>query len=166
MFCFFFFLIRSSTKSGLTFKLLIYLYVIFVAQSNFLHVLIALQFSQHHLLKRLFPLGSLASFVINQLSYQHGFISGLSILIHWFMYLCLCQYHGVSNTIALSERESQSCPTLRSHGLYSPWNSPGQNTGVCNISLLQGIFPTQGSNPGLAHCRQILCQLSHKGNPL
>ena len=51
------------------------------------------------------------------------------------------------------------------HGLYSPWNSPGQNTGVCSLSLLQGIFPTQGSNPGLPHCRQILYQLSHWGSP-
>ena len=47
----------------------------------------------------------------------------------------------------------------------SPWNSPGQNTGVDSLSLLQGIFPTQGLNPGLPHCRQILYQLSHKGNP-
>ena len=46
----------------------------------------------------------------------------------------------------------------------SPWNSPGQNTGVSGLSLLQGIFPTQGSNPGLPHCRQILYQLSHKGS--
>ena len=50
------------------------------------------------------------------------------------------------------------CP----HGLYSPWNSPGQNTGVGSLSLLHGIFPTQGSNPGLLHCRRILHQLSHK----
>ena len=49
--------------------------------------------------------------------------------------------------------------------LYSPWNSPGQNTGVCSLSLLQEIFPTHGSNPGLPHCRQILYQLSHKGSP-
>ena len=55
---------------------------------------------------------------------------------------------------------------LRPHGLYSLWNSPGQNTGVGSLSLLQGIFPTQGSNPGLLHCRQILYQLSHKGSPL
>ena len=47
----------------------------------------------------------------------------------------------------------------------SPWNSPGQNTGVGSLSLLQGIFPTQGSNPGLPHCRRILYQLSHKGSP-
>ena len=46
--------------------------------------------------------------------------------------------------------------SLRSHGLYTPWNSPGQNTGVGSLSLLQGIFPTQGSNPGLLHCRRIL----------
>ena len=44
----------------------------------------------------------------------------------------------------------------------SPWNSLGQNTGVGSLSLLQGIFPTQGLNPGLPHCRQILYQLSHK----
>ena len=37
--------------------------------------------------------------------------------------------------------------------------------GVSNCSLLQGIFPTQGSNPGLLHCRQILYQLSYKGSP-
>ena len=43
-----------------------------------------------------------------------------------------------------------------------PWNSPGQNTEVGILSLLQGIFPTQGLNPGLLHCRQILYQLSHR----
>ena len=50
------------------------------------------------------------------------------------------------------------------HGLYSPWNSPGQNTGVGSLSLLQGIFPTQGSKPGLWHCRQIFYQLRHQGS--
>ena len=49
--------------------------------------------------------------------------------------------------------------------MYSPWDSPGQNTGVGSLSLLQGIFPTQGSNPGLPHCRRILYQLSHKESP-
>ena len=62
--------------------------------------------------------------------------------------------------------ESESCSvvsdSLWPHGLYSPWNSPGQNTGVGSLSLLQGIFPTQGSNPGLLHCRWILYQLSHE----
>ena len=59
----------------------------------------------------------------------------------------------------------QLCLTLWPHGLYSSWNSPGQNTGVGSLSLLQGIFPTQGMNAGLLHCRQILYQLSHKGSP-
>ena len=49
------------------------------------------------------------------------------------------------------------------YGLYSLQNSPGQNTGVNSLSFLQGIFPTQGSNPGLPYCRRILYQLSHKG---
>ena len=44
----------------------------------------------------------------------------------------------------------------------SPWNSPGQNTGAGSLSLLQGIFPSQGSNSGLPHCRRILYQLSYQ----
>ena len=66
-----------------------------------------------------------------------------------------------------SESESHSVVShsLWLHGLYSSWNSPGQNTGVGSLSLLQGIFPTQGSNPGLPHCGRILYQLSHKGSP-
>ena len=67
----------------------------------------------------------------------------------------------------MSEYESRSVmsDSLQPCGLYSPWNSPGQNTGVGSLSLFQGIFPTQSSNPGLPHCRQILYQLSHKGSP-
>ena len=60
---------------------------------------------------------------------------------------------------------AQLCPTLCDHMEYSPWNSPGRNTGVGSLSLLQGIFPTQGSNPGLPCCRWILYQLIHKGSP-
>ena len=56
--------------------------------------------------------------------------------------------------------------SLQPHGLYRPWNSAGQNTRVGSLSVLQGIFPTQGKNPGLLHCRWILYQLSHKGSPL
>ena len=55
--------------------------------------------------------------------------------------------------------------SLQPRGLYSPWNSPDQNTEVGSISLLQGIFPTQWSNPGLLHCRWILDQLSYQGSP-
>ena len=66
------------------------------------------------------------------------------------------------------ELELESCSvvsdSLRSHGLHSPWNSAGQNTGVGSYSLLQGIFPTQVSNPGLLHRRWILYWLSHSMN--
>ena len=55
--------------------------------------------------------------------------------------------------------------SLQPHGLYSPWNSPGQNTGVGNLSLLPGIFLTQELNSSLRHCRLILYQLGHKGSP-
>ena len=54
---------------------------------------------------------------------------------------------------------------LQPSRLLYPWNSPGKNTGVASYSFLQGIFPTQGSNPGLLHCRQILYCLSHQGSP-
>ena len=64
--------------------------------------------------------------------------------------------------------KSESCivvsTSLWPHGLYGPWNS-GQNTGVGSLSLLQGIFPTQGSNPVFPYCRQILYQLSHNRSP-
>ena len=51
-------------------------------------------------------------------------------------------------------------------GLYCVWNSPGKNTGLSFHSLLQEIFPTQGSNLGLLHCRQVLYQLSYEGSPI
>ena len=64
---------------------------------------------------------------------------------------------------------SESCSvvsdSLWPHRLYNPWNSPCQNTGVGSLSLLKGIFPTQGSNPALLHWRQILYQLSYPGSP-
>ena len=59
---------------------------------------------------------------------------------------------------------SDSLPPHVGHCIQS-MNSLGQNTGVGSLSLLQGIFTTQGSNPGLPHCRWILYQLSHKGSP-
>ena len=52
----------------------------------------------------------------------------------------------------------------RSLAGYSPCN-PGQSPGVGSRSLLQGIFPIQGSNPGLPHCREILHQVSYQGSP-
>ena len=66
---------------------------------------------------------------------------------------------------------SQSCLTLCDSMDYSPpgcsghGDSPGKNTGVGCHALFQGTFPTQGSNPCLPHCRQILYCLSHQGSP-
>ena len=65
-----------------------------------------------------------------------------------------------------SESSSVMSDSLQPHGLYSPcMTNPAQNTGVGSLSLLEGIFPTQGLNPGLPHCRWILYQLNHKGSP-
>ena len=76
---------------------------------------------------------------------------------------------GACRATVHSESQSESCSvlsdSLQPHGLYSPWNCPGQNTEVGSLSLLQGIFSTQASNPGLPHCRQILYQLNHSGSP-
>ena len=74
-------------------------------------------------------------------------------------------HSGIKPISLVSESHSVVSNSLRLCGLYSPGNSPGQNSGVDSLSLLQGIFPTRGSNPGLPNCRQILYQLSHKGNP-
>ena len=76
-----------------------------------------------------------------------------------------------------SEKESesevaQSRPTLcdpmdcSPPGSYVHGDSPGMNAGVGSHSLLQGIFPTQGLNPGLPLCRQTLYHLSHLENPV
>ena len=70
--------------------------------------------------------------------------------------------------LMVSESCSVISESLWPHGLgptrlLCPWNSPCKNTGGCH-SLLQGIFPTQGLNPGLLQCRQILYHLSHQGN--
>ena len=77
-----------------------------------------------------------------------------------------------SNQSILKESECCSVKSdfLQPHGLYSPWNSPGQNTGMDSLSLLWRIFPTllwrifptQGLNPGLLYCIHILYQLSHR----
>ena len=70
--------------------------------------------------------------------------------------LCLVSQMG----LALCDSMDCSPPGFSSHG-----DSPGQNTGVGCHALLQRIFPTQGLNPDLPHCRQILYRLSHQGSP-
>ena len=70
------------------------------------------------------------------------------------LYVICCFSLAVFNSLF---SESESCSllsdSLQPHRPYSPWNSPGQNTRVGSYSLLQGIFPTQGLNPGLPNCR-------------
>ena len=76
---------------------------------------------------------------------------------------------GVNRAYRVKREWSESrlvmSDSFQLRGLYSPWNSLGQNTAVDSLSLLWGIFPTQGLNPGLLHCRRVLYQLSHKGSP-
>ena len=88
----------------------------------------------------------------------------ISFFLIFFSFITLWQFI-INVNVKVSESHSVVSDSLQPHGLYSPWNSPGQNTGVGSLSLLQGIFPIQGSNPGLSHCRWILYQLSHKGSP-
>ena len=84
----------------------------------------------------------------------------------------LCILYKVLKVLVVTlcnSSESESCSVVSNslwpHGLYSPWNSLGQNIGVGSLSLLQGIFPTQGSNPGFPFCRRFLYQLSYRGSP-
>ena len=92
---------------------------------------------------------------------------GWTCVCVWYMCVCECVHVCVHKCecVLVKVKVAQSCPTLCDPMCYtSPWNSPGKNTGVGRLSLIQGIFPTQGLNPGLPHCRWILHQLSHKGN--
>ena len=79
----------------------------------------------------------------------------------------------LESTLILSKwsEVAQLCPTLVDpmdsslHQAPPPWDFQGKNTGVGCHLLFQGIFPTQGSNPGLLHWRQMLYCLSHQGSP-
>ena len=85
------------------------------------------------------------------------------MLFKYTTYLII--YISSSLVMKWSESHSVVSNSLQPPGLCSPWNSSGQYTGVGSLSLLQEIFPTQRSNPGLPHCKWILYQLSHKGSP-
>ena len=73
----------------------------------------------------------------------------------WFLSLGITFSRFIQIVACINKNESHSVMTdsLQPHGLYSPWHSPGQNTGMGSLSLLQGIFPTQGLNLCLLHCR-------------
>ena len=101
------FLSKSFIVSCLTFRSLIHFQFIFVYDvrkcSNFILLHVAVQFSQHHLLKRLYLPCCIFLSPLPKIRYLqvHGFISGLSILFHWSVFLFLCQYHTVWMTVAL-----------------------------------------------------------------
>ena len=71
---------------------------------------------------------------------------------------------GLQSTGSERVRHSWATEWVRVY-LICPWDSPCKNTGVGCHALLQGVVPTQGSNPGLLHCKQILYCLSHQGSP-
>ena len=106
-------------------------------------------------------------------SFSYPFLSFLARIFNIVMNQCgesrlnciVPNLRGKWKVIVKAKVTQSYSNSLWPHGLYSPWNSLGQNAGVGSLSLLQGIFPTQGSNPGLLHCRQSLYQLSHQGNP-
>ena len=109
-------------------------------------------------------------------SITHGMFHSIEFLyhaLHILLSFYLCTYVMVcvlfkrikqNGERVWSESHLIVSDSLWPHGLYSPWNSPGQNTGVGSLSLLQGIFPTQGSNPGFLCCGWILYQLSYQGS--
>ena len=73
-------------------------------------------------------------------------------LFKCYVMLCYVTLHCI---MLCYVKVTQLCPT---------WDFPGQNIGVCSCSLLHGIFPNQGLNSGLPHCKWILYQLSHQGS--
>ena len=112
----------------------------------------------------LFYSSLICSYHLNYFSI-YSFLSFLILWLSWYLGSLVLLLEITFISVTICESESQSCPTLCDPWLYSPWNSPAQNAGVGSFSLLQGIFPTQGSNPCLPQCRQILYQLRHKGSP-
>ena len=94
-------------------------------------------------------------------SVNYAFLS-LSLSLSFLHTVCLLNHMKVKLLVSDS---------LWPHGLkptrfFSQWDFPGKSTGVGCHFLLQGIFPTQGSNPGLPHCRQMFYCLRHQGSPL
>ena len=101
--------------------------------------------------------------------YASGSQTGMILLLRmlgnvWKQYLSQQEGMLLASTVK-GESRSVVADSLHPHGPYTPWNSPGQNTGVGGLFLLQGIFPTQESYQGLLHCRWILEPLSYQGSP-
>ena len=127
--------------------------------------------------------------ILKEISPEYS-LEGLMLKLQYFGYL-MWRANKLEKTLMLGEIEGkrrkgwqsmrwldsitdsveiESCSVMSNfllpHGLYSTWNSPSQNTRVGSLSLPQGIFPIQGLNPGLLHCKRILYQLSYEGRYL
>ena len=104
------------------------------------------------------------SVFMHTLPFPATYYFGLKMLLAFIRYPSHLYCHS---SLIVWSGENESCSVVSTclwhHRLYSPWNSPGQNNGVGSLSLLQGIFPTQGLKLGLPHCRWILYHLSHQG---
>ena len=90
-----------------------------------------------------------------------------NLILNLYMHMYMCCMHVA---VWLYSRQVMS-NCLRPHGLQPtrllcPWDSPGKNAGVVCHFLLQRIFPIQGLNPGLLHCRQVLYPLSYEASPV
>ena len=135
------------------------------------YTLLPLYFHSKNVLKKL-----IIYIAFSQETYLLGSQNTFILLIHllqlFFSNECLSCWHKNRNRVGMC------CVQLLSHDpLCNPMvcsspdssvhgDSPGKNTGLgCHV-LLQGIFPTQGSNPSLPHCRQILYCLNHSGSPV
>ena len=103
-------------------------------------------------------------------------ISSYRFRIKWYTFILLIHLldtriqtdvkaHNIDIVCRSVVSDSLRPHALEAFRLLCPWDSPGKNTGVGCHSYLQGIFPTQQSNPGLLQCRQNLYLLSHQGNP-
>ena len=118
----------------------------------------------------------LVSALLGSFAFCSPKLAGLAIFVFPVLLLVFILVYVCIMVLALSNQLSEITPlkhpwkwkwrSLSPVQLFAtPWTSPGQNTGVGSFTLLQRIFLTQGSNPGLLHCRQILCLLSPKGSP-
>ena len=91
------------------------------------------------------------------------------VCIHIYTHIYISEVKVAQLRPTLCDPMDCSLPGSSVHGILqeSQWriNLNGKNTGVGSCLLLQGLFPTQGLNPGLPHCRQILYHLRHQGNP-
>ena len=99
---------------------------------------------------------SLNFLVFARKTHTHTHLSNTCMLYVWSCLLYACACLVAQSCLTLCDHMDCSPPGFSVHG-----DSPGKNTGEGSLSLLHGIFPIQGSNPGLPHCRQILNHLSH-----